>query len=123
MRYGGIVGYGVMIETRPGLWEPTIVDRPAYGDVLRPNRQNTTPAPNDVKVTNQFSIVADSFARAHYLDIRYATWMGKKWTVMRATPETDKPRLILELGDIWKEETEEEPEEEEEYDEEDEWNS
>lgn len=119
-RYGGVIGFGITEQTRKGIWEPeNIVERPYYGDVNKPKRQTSmsNSVNGDVKISAEFSIVADGFADEHFLDIRYLTWKGKKWTVIDAVPDTERPRLNITIGDIWKEEEPEEEEEEEDDDE------
>ena len=34
-KYYGMIGYGVLEETVPGVWEINIIEKPAIGDVLR----------------------------------------------------------------------------------------
>ena len=38
-RFYGIVGYSKSEETRPGIWEEVIFERPYKGDIYRQNRR------------------------------------------------------------------------------------
>lgn len=101
-RYCGKIGYTVTEEPdprhHPGVWEDTITERIYFGDVdrNRTNLQNPDKILDDLKISNTISIVADPFAMNNAGSIRYAEFMGTKWTVTGI--EVQYPRLILTLG-------------------------
>jgi hypothetical protein len=100
-RFFGRVGYGVSVETTPGVWEETIVEHSYYGDVLRISRsisqgENLNP---DLSVQNIISIVADAYANDHFSAIRYVEWSGVLWTIPNV--EVQYPRLLLTLGEVY----------------------
>ena len=101
MKYYGAVGYLVTREVRPGVWvEDKIVERNYYGDVLRNSRRwdNSSDQQNDnLRLNNQFSILADPYALQHFNQIRYLTFMGIKWKVTEIT--IDGRRLICTIGE------------------------
>lgn len=104
MRFYGLVGYSSTVETRPGVWvEDQIVERPYYGDVLKFTRRHQTvdKVNDDIEISNQISILADSYAYEHFSEIRYVVWMGVKWKV--PTVEVERPRLRLTIGGVYKE--------------------
>ena len=100
-RYYGAIGYSVTTQTSPGIWEQSIVQRNYYGDVTRTSRrlQNGQSINNDITVNNTISIVADAYANQNFFAIRYARWMGTKWSV--STVQVQPPRLILSLGGVY----------------------
>lgn len=101
-RYYGVIGYSDTVETRPGIWEPTIVERTYYGDVQKVSKRNQAgndKINNDINVNNQISIVADAYAYEHFYAIKYAKWMGTAWTVTDV--EVQRPRLILSIGGVY----------------------
>lgn len=98
------IGYaGETKETKPGIWEEVITERFHSGDVLSNFRRlQTSGNVNDnVNISNKISIVADPFARDHFVDMRYAVYYGVKWKVTDV--EVQYPRLILTLGGKWNE--------------------
>lgn len=102
-RFFGEVGYGESIETPSdsGVWIDTITEVQYYGDVIRNTRSldagdNLNP---NISVSNSISIVADDFAVAHFLNIKYVRWLGTLWTVTDV--EVRSPRLILSLGSVY----------------------
>ena len=38
-KFYGVIGFAVTAETKPGVWEPSITDRPYYGDTIRNTRR------------------------------------------------------------------------------------
>lgn len=100
-RFFGRIGYGVPVETAPGVWVDEIVERSYYGDVIR-NARNLREGENlhfDLNVQNSISIVADAYANNHFFAIRYVEWAGALWTVSMV--EVQSPRLLLRLGEVY----------------------
>lgn len=100
-KWYGNVGFSETVEYEPGSWEPQIVDRPYYGDVMsnRWKRQNSGGVNDDVNLSNQISIVCDPYAVQHCSAITYAEFNGEKWKVTDV--EVQYPRLILSIGGVW----------------------
>lgn len=100
-KFYGAVGYGVLSETFPGVWDETMVERKYYGDVLK-NRvnvnQGTTINPG-ITVNNTISIMTDQFARENIFAIRYVVYLGQKWRV--TSVEEAYPRVNLTLGGVF----------------------
>lgn len=100
-KYYGFVGFAVPEETAPDVIVETIVEREAYGEILKMSRRLTgaDKLNDDIQVSNRISILADPFAYNNFHSIRYATWLGAKWKV--TSVEVNYPRLILELGGVY----------------------
>lgn len=100
-RYFGKVGYGTSVETKPGIWEDVIVEKTYSGDVFRNIRQlrEGEHVNGDLSVNNSISIVADAYANANFMNIRYVEWVGTLWTV--SDVEVRRPRLLLTLGGVY----------------------
>jgi hypothetical protein len=100
-RYSGKVGYGASVETAPGVYEDQITEFTYYGDVVRNSVQarEGESVNNDLSVTNSISIVADEYANANFMNIRYVVWAGVHWTVPEI--QVQHPRLILRLGGVY----------------------
>lgn len=105
MKFAGFVGYEVLSEVRPSVWQQEIVERRYRGDVNRVSRrfQSGDKVNDDVVISNEIEILADAFAFENFQNIKYVTWMGTKWTVNTITVEP--PRLILEIGGVYNGET------------------
>lgn len=103
MKFNGIVGFWEgEKELRPGIWRPSIVERPYKGDILKFRRgfRERTDAQNDeFTVSNQISILSDLYARQNWASIRYVIWNGVKWKVDNI--EVDYPRLTLSIGGFY----------------------
>lgn len=102
-KYCGYVGYATESETATDVWTETITERKVYGDVLRNYRKmqhGSDPNPS-IDVSNEFSIIADAYARDHFFSMRYITWMGAKWKITSAEPRY--PRIIIQVGGLWNE--------------------
>lgn len=100
-RFSGKVGYGVTVETAPGVHEDQIHERSHFGDVVRNSlkfREGES-VNNDLSVSNSVSIVADAYANEHFHAIRYVQWAGALWSVSEI--EVQSPRLILRLGGVY----------------------
>ena len=100
-RYSGKVGYAASVEINPGVHVDQIVEFPYFGDVIRNSldfRQGES-VNNDVSVSNSISIVADAYANANFMNIRYVIWSGAYWAVSNI--EIQSPRLILRLGGVY----------------------
>lgn len=97
-RFAGKVGFGLTVETAPGVWEDTITEYVYFGEVLRNTlkSQEGQKVNNDLSVSNSISIVADAFAHEHIFAIRYVEWVGALWTITDV--EIQSPRLLLRLG-------------------------
>jgi len=106
MKFYGPIGFTETVETAPGVWEEVLVPHNYYGDVVRNSRryESSSDKLNDnLNITNQFSIVADTYAYQNFHKMRYVEWMGAKWKIT-SVDATNRPRLILEVGGVYNEE-------------------
>lgn len=99
----GIIGFSISEETSPGIWEDKITEKRYYQELInRHYRVNNGSTINDnVTVSHQVSIVADSFALNNYNHIAYVVVKGVKWCVNNITIQ--RPRLVLTLGGLYHE--------------------
>lgn len=100
-RTSGVIGYGVQQKTAPGVWEDVIVERKFRGDVLRNSVgfEDAQKVNDNLTVGNTISVVASAYHRDHITDIRYITWLGKRWTVSNV--DVQLPRLNMRLGGLY----------------------
>lgn len=101
-KYSGLVGYVTQEETSPGIWSSVVIEKKMRGDVLRlsnsfnqePNQVN-----DNVVIQQRISVVADPYSYANFTSLKYVIYLGVKWKVTGI--ESQRPRLILTLGDVW----------------------
>lgn len=101
-KFYGTIGYAITEETSPGVWKEQIVERNYFGDSLRniSRRYENSGGINDnIRISNDISILADAFAYENFSHMRYVEFMGAKWII--ANVEVQHPRLILTLGGVY----------------------
>lgn len=100
-KYHGYVGYGIDVETYPGVWEEQITEHEYFGDVVKNKTsiQQTSTINAGISISNSISIVGNPYAYEHFYAIRYVTYLGKKWTVTAV--EIERPRLLLTIGGLY----------------------
>lgn len=103
-RFYGRVGFVLgSIETTPGKWVENKSERYYYGDVMkrRLNWEKGESINDSIKIGNQFSILADEYAESHMYAMKWIEWKGIKWKI--TSVEIERPRMILTIGDVYKE--------------------
>mgnify|MGYP007121622888 CR=1 FL=1 len=100
-KWSGEIGYAESVETKPGTWTESIVERTYYGDLTRNTRrlENSQNINDNITVANEISIVADPYALENFHAMRYVTFLGTKWKV--SSVDVMYPRLRLTLGGIY----------------------
>lgn len=101
-KFYGMIGYAEAVETRPGVYEEQIVERPYHGDLIRNRRklQSASDRLNDnINISNEISIISDPFANESFHSMRYVEFMGAKWKITDV--EVQYPRLILTIGGVY----------------------
>lgn len=100
-KWFGSIGYSETVETRPGVWEERVSERPYYGDMLRNvrRRDKADQLNDELNISNELSVVSDPYAMENFHAIRYATYMGARWKV--SSVEVQYPRLTLTLGGVY----------------------
>ena len=102
-KYYGAVGYAESVEgtgEHEGIMEDIIVER-KYGDVLRNTRrwESGSDILDNLRINNQFSIVADAYAYDHFFAMKYIRWMGTCWVITNV--EVQRPRLLITIGGVY----------------------
>lgn len=100
-KFSGSVGYVATVETKPGVWDDSVIERHYTGDLIRnTNRVQTTDKVNDdITISNEISIVADPYANQNFQSMRYVVFKGAKWKI--TSVEVSFPRLILTIGGVY----------------------
>lgn len=102
MKFHGKIGFVGTFETSPGIWESTSVERNYYGDMsaytIRMS-EGTNKVNDDMNISNQLSIVADSWIKDKVYMIAYVVMYGAKWKV--TSIQVQPPRLLLTVGGVY----------------------
>lgn len=100
-KWYGKIGYAVTAGTEPGIWEPSIIEKNYFGDMIsdRRKRQNSGDGNDNISLANVISILADPFAYQNCSNIAYVEIMGTKWKV--SDIEVQYPRLMLTVGGVY----------------------
>lgn len=100
-KYHGKIGFVTFEETAPGVMAEIPIEREYFGNVTQISKrwEKGEHLNDNLQVNNQFSIVADAYARNNLFAIRYICWMGSKWEV--TTAKVEYPRLILTIGGVY----------------------
>lgn len=100
-KFCGKIGYIKTIEVEPGVWDEEVVERLYYGDLTRNiHRLQQSDGVNDnINISNNISILADSYANENSQHIKYAEFMGAKWKITNI--EVQYPRLLLTIGGVY----------------------
>lgn len=103
MKFVGTVGFWESdVEVRPGVYRPSIIERPYTGDLTRNFRKfepSSEKQDDDISVSNQVGILADLYMLNNLSSIRYIVWNGQKLSVKNVT--IDYPRITLEIGGVY----------------------
>lgn len=101
-KFYGVIGYVKPEEVEPGIWEEKIVELPYYGDLTRPTNISFQPSGevnDNINISNNISVLADSFANENLQYMRYVEFKGTKWKITSA--EVQYPRIILSIGGVY----------------------
>ena len=101
MRFYGLIGYVMSVETSPGVWEEQTTERAYGGDVTRRSTrwQGGDKVNDNFDINNVISIVADPYALEHFGNMRYVYWMNSKWKI--SSVEIQYPRLNITIGGVY----------------------
>lgn len=105
MKFSGKAGFRIDdVETEPGIYEPKVVVKPIKGSVVSNHyqHQNSDKSTIDnVRITNQLSIVANQFLNEHISNLMYVEFQGVKWKV--ESFDIRPPRVVVSLGGVYNE--------------------
>lgn len=101
-KFYGPIGYAVSIETSPGVWDDSIIERNYAGDILEmSNRlsEKSDSVNDDLTLNHRISVLIDPYAYENFSSIKYVEVMGTKWKVSNVSVQY--PRLILSTGGVY----------------------
>ena len=100
-KFFGKIGIGQTVQVDLGVWDTEIREHPVYGELLKNSTTKyieTTNLNDDIRITNEISIVADSYIVENSNAIKYIMLSptGTKWKVTSVT--LGYPRMTLTTG-------------------------
>lgn len=101
-KFVGNVGFAeVNVETSPGVFEDTIVEKKFYGDIVQDTRRflDGSTIVDSLQIDNTISILTNAYANVHRNAMRYVVIDGVRWEI--ASIEIRRPRLLLRLGGVY----------------------
>lgn len=100
-KFYGAIGFAGSIETAPGVWQDTIIEKKYYGDIIRSSGviRSSGQVNDDLQISSQISIISDPYAKSNFKNVRYVSLEGAKWKVTNV--EMRYPRLLLTLGGLY----------------------
>lgn len=101
-KWCGTIGFIEHVQTTPGVWDDKVTERKYYGDIIRNTRGWSTPTEginDNLTLSNQVSVVSDSFAIEKFAFMKYAEIMGARWKITNI--DIQYPRLILTIGGVY----------------------
>ena len=104
-KFCGKIGYVESIEESPGVFVNKPTEYKYYGDITNISKrwQTTENLNDDIRLEQNISIVADTYAWENYYKIRYVIIDNVAWRVTNIT--VARPRLNLYIGGLYNGET------------------
>lgn len=104
MRFYDSVGYSIQEEDPPesGIVVEKIVEHKYFGEVLKNGKRNesTSNLIDDISLDNEFSIIADKFARDNFHAMKYIVFYGTKWRISSADASSP-PRIRIRVNGVY----------------------
>ena len=102
MKFAGNIGFEVYRETKPGVWEPVIEEKPYKGTLEQELRRlySGEDRNKDINIDNRVKIVADPYANLNYSTMKYAEHMGVLWEV-KTVDVREYPHMYIYLGGVY----------------------
>jgi hypothetical protein len=100
-KFYGAIGYALLVESSPGIWIDSVVEKNYRGDVvLNQMRFQSGEAVNDnIDIDNSISIVADAYAYENLGFMKYLVWNKVAWRIKSFS--VNRPRIVLQIGGVY----------------------
>lgn len=105
-RFSGKIGFVITHEKPddPGIWITETVEYQYFGDVNRSSRRwspSSEQINDNLNISNQLSIVADTFLYDNFSCMKYVVYMGARWKITNV--EITRPRMTITIGGLYNE--------------------
>lgn len=100
-KFYGKVGFVKTEETTPGVYTEVTTEQTYYGDVQKDRRsyQTSEKTNDDLTISNEISILADTYAIENFQWMKYVEYLGALWKITNI--EIKYPRLALTIGGVY----------------------
>jgi hypothetical protein len=101
-KWAGKLGFvAPAVETATGVYTEPVTEIPYKGELVRESRGVTgknLPNP-DVYIRMSISVIPGKVLRDNIAALRYATYLGQKWSISNC--EMQGQKFVLNLGDLY----------------------
>ena len=100
-KYSGAIGYALLVESSPGVWIDTIVEKIYRGDVIVDQRliQTSEQVNDNLNIDNSISIIANGYAYENIGAMKYVMWNNTPWKIQSIS--VNRPRIVLKIGGVY----------------------
>lgn len=100
-KFSGVIGYALPVESTPGVWIESIVEKNYRGDVITDQRQiQTSDYLNDnIGIDNSISIIANAYAYDNVGIMKYVVWKNTAWKIQSFS--INRPRIVIKIGGVY----------------------
>ena len=100
-RFSGKLGFVMTNETEEGVWLENFVELQVKGTIrsLYVRNDNSESVNNNLRLTNEISILMDTKINTYIETLKYVVWKGSKWEVQSIG--VNYPRLTINLGGLY----------------------
>ena len=101
-KFYGPIGYAFEpVETEPGVWSDSIVEKNYRGDVIlnQVRMQSGDRISDAVVIDNSISIIANAYAYDNIGFMKYIVWKNVAWKIQSFS--INRPRILLQIGEVY----------------------
>lgn len=100
-KWHGIIGFAESVETSPGIFTSTIVERKYVGEAIRisQNMQYSTSVEGGIRPRVQLRLLCDNYALDHISEMKFIEYAGKIWFV--SDFDFVYPNITLNIGGVY----------------------
>lgn len=102
-KFSGYIGFAKAVENPvgSGVYVDSVIEKQYKGDLLKNyvKWQGNDKVNKDISLSNQISIVSDSFANGNLQCMKYVKWKGTYWEIDSVSLEY--PRIVISIGGVY----------------------
>lgn len=100
-KFYGAIGYARPVESSPGVWIDTVIEKNYRGDIILDQRR-LQPSDNlndNINIDNSISILADTYAYENIGFMKYIIWNKVAWKIQSFI--INRPRIVIQIGGVY----------------------
>lgn len=100
-KFSGAIGYALQVESAPGAWIDSVIEKNYRGDVILDQRRNqpSDQVNDNINIDNSISIMADAYAYENLGFMKYVVWNNVAWKIQSFS--INRPRIVIQIGGIY----------------------